>query len=255
MYRGELLFRLSLFFALFLYQIYRLEREREGNVEWPVNLTLLTVSLWTAGRSQSTWTECTETPLLGARFDLSSFKSLSSHHKNKKRAKRKRTCRQERAGVEAVICASVSLFTQNDTNASKLQHTLCAIVSSVYLYENILMFDFPVLNTQQRYTVTSKYRINGKCKEERCKKRVFSAEGLCACFTRAETSLLPVTVNMHWRSFFSSAVKANEIINFYNEHCWWRTWGQYTFKNKWPQLTLSVPSAVFHTACKADTDL
>lgn len=156
------------------------------------------MSLWTAGRRQSTWTECTETSLLGARFDLSPFKSLSSHHKNKKRAKRKRTCRQERAGIEAVICASVNLFTQNDTNASKLQHTLCtAIVSSVYLYENILMFDFPVLNTQQRYTVTGKYSINGKCEEECCKKRVFSAEGLCAYFTRAETSLLPVTVNTH----------------------------------------------------------
>lgn len=42
------------------------------------------------------------------------------------------------------------------------------------------MFAFPALSTQQGYTVTGKYSMDGKCKEESCKKEskklVFSSE-------------------------------------------------------------------------------
>ena len=83
------------------------------------------------------------------------------------------------AGHICILCSSARLsvhahtytHTQSDTNAHKLQQTRCAsITSSVYLYENILVFAFPALSTQQRYTLTGKYSMDGKRKEESCKK-------------------------------------------------------------------------------------
>lgn len=54
-------------------------------------------------------------------------------------------------------------------------------ISNVYLYENILMFTFPVVSTQQKYMRTGKYSMDGKHTQESCPKRVFPSFLLRLC--------------------------------------------------------------------------
>lgn len=93
------------------------------------------------------------------------FKAFLQRHRQKRRLKQQSS--EGKAQEARSICTAINEISPNTHKRSRLPESQSSLMC-IYIYMKI--FAFPAVSTQERYTVTGKYSIDGKRKEDRGKK-------------------------------------------------------------------------------------